>query len=174
MTCTSISKFDLSTLEYAKYLVKNLLKSLLHINLVLGVSDSAGDSALNPFFQVESLPENCTWSVTTIGKAHRQLRALSQLHGGICSPCNRICTNLKKTNRFITWSRFRGWLSWLKSTAAKLPPRPKRGKSLDCQSGRSSASALRPAILRKAKSSVQVLFFLSFSFLSGFINFIIN
>jgi 3-keto-5-aminohexanoate cleavage enzyme len=78
-----IEIFDLSALEYAKYLVKKeILKPPLHFNLVLGVPGSAGGSARNLFFLVESLPANCTWSVTAIGKAHRQLSALGLVLGG--------------------------------------------------------------------------------------------
>ena len=78
-----IEVFDLSALEYAKYLVKKeILKPPLHINLVHGVPGSMSGSARNLFFLVESLPENCTWCVTAIGKAHRQLSALGLALGG--------------------------------------------------------------------------------------------
>jgi 3-keto-5-aminohexanoate cleavage enzyme len=78
-----IEVFDLSALEYAGYLVKKkILKEPLHINLVLGVPGSMGGSARNLFFLVESLPENCTWCITAIGKAHRQLSALGLVLGG--------------------------------------------------------------------------------------------
>jgi 3-keto-5-aminohexanoate cleavage enzyme len=78
-----IEVFDLSALEYAGYLVKKkILKEPLHINLVLGVPGSMGGSARNLFFLVESLPENCTWCITAIGKAHRQLSALGLALGG--------------------------------------------------------------------------------------------
>ncbi len=78
-----IEVFDLSALEYAKYLVKKeILKPPLHINLVLGVPGSMGGTARNLFFLVESLPANCTWCVTAIGKAHRQLSALGLVLGG--------------------------------------------------------------------------------------------
>jgi len=75
--------FDLSALEYAKYLVKKeMLKTPLHINLVLGVPGSAGGSVRNLFFLIESLPTDCTWSVTSIGRSHRQLSALGVVLGG--------------------------------------------------------------------------------------------
>ncbi len=78
-----IEVFDLSALEYARYLVKKkIIKDPLHINLVLGVPGSLGGTARNLFFLVESLPENCTWCVTAIGKAHRQLSALGLALGG--------------------------------------------------------------------------------------------
>jgi 3-keto-5-aminohexanoate cleavage enzyme len=78
-----VEVFDLSALEYAKYLVrKAVLKVPLHINLVLGVPGSAGGSARNLFFLIESLPKDCTWSVTSIGWSHRQLSALGLVLGG--------------------------------------------------------------------------------------------
>ncbi len=78
-----IEVFDLSALEYAGHLVKKkIIKEPLHINLVLGVPGSMGGAARNLFFLVESLPENCTWCVTAIGKAHRQLSALGLALGG--------------------------------------------------------------------------------------------
>jgi len=49
---------------------------------VLGVPGSLSGSARNLFFLVESLPQNCTWTVTAIGKAHRQLSALALVLGG--------------------------------------------------------------------------------------------
>ncbi|MBM4235226.1 MAG: 3-keto-5-aminohexanoate cleavage protein [Firmicutes bacterium] len=78
-----VEVFDLSALEYAQYLVKKkILKEPLQINLVLGVPGSLSGSARNLFFLVESLPQNCTWSVTAIGKAHRQLSVLGLALGG--------------------------------------------------------------------------------------------
>ena len=78
-----IEIFDLSALEYALYLVgKELLKPPLHINLVLGVPGSLQGIPRNLFFLVENLPEDCTWSVTGIGKSHRQLSALALVLGG--------------------------------------------------------------------------------------------
>ena len=78
-----IEVFDLSALEYALYLVKKkILKEPLQINLVLGVPGSIGGSARNLFYLVESLPPKCTWSVTSIGRSHRQLSALGLVLGG--------------------------------------------------------------------------------------------
>ncbi len=78
-----VEVFDLSALEYARYLVKkDILKEPLHINLVLGVPGSMGGSARNLFFLVQSLPPKCTWSVTAIGKTHWQLSALGLVLGG--------------------------------------------------------------------------------------------
>ena len=78
-----IEVFDLSALEYALYLSeKGLLKPPLHINLVLGVPGSLQGTPCNLFFLVDNLPEGCTWSVTSIGKSHRQLSALALVLGG--------------------------------------------------------------------------------------------
>lgn len=78
-----IEVFDLSALEYALYLAeKGLLKPPLHINLVLGVPGSLQGTPRNLFFLVGNLPEGCTWSVTSIGKSHRQLSALALILGG--------------------------------------------------------------------------------------------
>ncbi len=78
-----IEIFDLSNLEYALHLTeKGLLKEPLHINLVLDVPGSLRGTARNLFFLVESLPKGCTWSVTSIGKSHRQLSALALVLGG--------------------------------------------------------------------------------------------
>jgi 3-keto-5-aminohexanoate cleavage enzyme len=78
-----VEVFDLSALEYANYLVtKGLLDEPLHINLVLGVPGSLQGLPRNLFFLVESLPPGCSWSVTSIGKSHRQLSALALVLGG--------------------------------------------------------------------------------------------
>jgi 3-keto-5-aminohexanoate cleavage enzyme len=78
-----IEVFDLSALEYALYLSeKGLLNPPLHINLVLGVPGSLQGSPRNLFFLVENLPPDATWSVTAIGKSHKQLSALALVLGG--------------------------------------------------------------------------------------------
>lgn len=78
-----IEVFDLSALEYALFLVgKGLLKEPLHINLVLNVPGSLQGNPRNLFYLIESLPADCTWSVTSIGKSHRQLSALAIILGG--------------------------------------------------------------------------------------------
>lgn len=78
-----IEAFDLSALEYASYLMKKgLLKAPLHVNLVLNVPGSLQGTPRNLFFLMESIPAGCTWSVTSIGKSHRQLSALALVLGG--------------------------------------------------------------------------------------------
>jgi 3-keto-5-aminohexanoate cleavage enzyme len=78
-----IEVFDISALEYAAYLAdKKLIKKPMHVNLVFGVPGSMGGSTRNLFFLLESLPADCTWSVTSIGKSHRQLSALAIVLGG--------------------------------------------------------------------------------------------
>ena len=78
-----VEVFDLSALEYAQHLVgKGVLDKPLHVNLVLGVPGSIGGSPRNLFFLRESLPEECTWTVTSVGKSHYQLSALAIVLGG--------------------------------------------------------------------------------------------
>lgn len=78
-----IEVFDLAMLEHALYLVdKGLLEEPLHINLVLGVPGSLSGTARNLSFLVESLPENCTWMATAIGKCHRPITTLAMAMGG--------------------------------------------------------------------------------------------
>jgi 3-keto-5-aminohexanoate cleavage enzyme len=78
-----VEVFDLSALEYANYLAtKELLNEPLHVNLVLGVPGSLQGLPRNLFFLVESLPPGCSWSVTSVGKSHRQLSALALVLGG--------------------------------------------------------------------------------------------
>jgi len=78
-----IEVFDLSALEYSLYLSeKGFLKPPLHINLVLGVPGSMQGTPRNLFFLLENLPEGSTWSVTAIGRSHRQLSALALILGG--------------------------------------------------------------------------------------------
>lgn len=78
-----IEIFDLSMLEHAVFLAgKGILKTPMHINLVLGVPGSLSGDPRNLFFLVESLPKDSTWSVTSIGKSHRHLSALTMALGG--------------------------------------------------------------------------------------------
>lgn len=78
-----IEVFDLSALDNAKCLVeKGLLQPPLHINLVLGVPGSIQGTPRNLFFLLENLPPGSTWTVTSIGKSHRQLSALAIILGG--------------------------------------------------------------------------------------------
>jgi len=78
-----VEVFDLSALEYAIYLAdKGVLKKPMHINLVFDVPGSIRGTARNLFFLVENLPVDCTWSVTSIGRSHRQLSALALVLGG--------------------------------------------------------------------------------------------
>ncbi len=75
--------FDLSMIETALYLFKKgLLKAPLHFNLVLNVPGSLKGSARNLFILKESLPAQCTWTVTAIGKSHKRLCALALILGG--------------------------------------------------------------------------------------------
>jgi 3-keto-5-aminohexanoate cleavage enzyme len=78
-----IEVFDISALEHAAYLAdKGFINKPMHINLVFGVPGSMGGIPRNLFFLIESLPAGCTWSVTSVGKSHRQLSALAIILGG--------------------------------------------------------------------------------------------
>lgn len=78
-----VEVFDLSALEYAVYLAgKGVLKEPMHINLVFDVPGSMRGTPRNLFFLAENLPAGCTWSVTSIGRSHRQLSALALVLGG--------------------------------------------------------------------------------------------
>jgi 3-keto-5-aminohexanoate cleavage enzyme len=78
-----IEVFDISALETAVYLAEHgFIKEPMHINLVLGVPGSMSGIPRNLFFLLESLPDGCTWSITSVGKSHRQLSALGLVLGG--------------------------------------------------------------------------------------------
>ncbi len=75
--------FDLSMIDgAAKLLKKGLLKNPLHFNLVLNVPGSLKGTPRNLFLLKESLPTQCTWTVSAIGKSHKQLVALALILGG--------------------------------------------------------------------------------------------
>ncbi len=75
--------FDLSMINNALHLVKKgLLSEPLHFNLVLNVPGSLQGTIKNLFILRESLPENCTWTVSAIGKSHKKLSALALLLDG--------------------------------------------------------------------------------------------
>ncbi len=75
--------FDLSMIDNALYLLhKGLLKEPLHFNLVLNVPGSLKGTPRNLFMLKESLPPRCTWTVSAIGKSHKQLIALALILGG--------------------------------------------------------------------------------------------
>lgn len=113
-----IEVFDLSALEYASYLVsKRILAAPLHINLVLGVPGSMGGSARNLFYLIESLPKGCTWSVTSVGRSHRQLSALAIILGGhvrtgledvTCFKPEEPVSNLQLVQRLVNLTRAYG------------------------------------------------------------------
>ena len=75
--------FDLSMIDNAKYLVKKgLLAEPVRYNLVLNVPGSLKGTAKNLMILKESLPNNCTWQVTAVGKSHQELTALALVLGG--------------------------------------------------------------------------------------------
>ncbi len=75
--------FDLSMIDGAMALLKKgLLVAPLHFNLVLNVPGSLKGTPRNLFLLKESLPLQCTWTVSAIGKSHKQLIALALILGG--------------------------------------------------------------------------------------------
>lgn len=113
-----IEVFDLSALEYAKYLIgKGILETPLHINLVLGVPGSLAGTPRNLFFLLENLPDASTWSVTSIGRSHAQLSALAIVLGGhvrtgledvIELEKGQPISNLQLVNRLVNIARAYG------------------------------------------------------------------
>ena len=78
-----IECFDLSMISNARWLLKKgVLKGPLHFNLVLGVRGSIEGTPRNLMYMVDSLPENCTWTVTAIGRSHMSLIPMAIAMGG--------------------------------------------------------------------------------------------
>lgn len=78
-----VEVFDAAMLYNAIYLSKKgMLAAPMHINLVLGVPGSLPASPKNLFFLYESLPENCTWTITAIGRQHVELSTIALALGG--------------------------------------------------------------------------------------------
>jgi 3-keto-5-aminohexanoate cleavage enzyme len=78
-----IEIFDLSMIANAGYLCKKgLFREPLHYNLVLNVPGSLDGTAKNLYILKESLKEGSTWTVSAIGKSHRDLTALALLLNG--------------------------------------------------------------------------------------------
>ncbi len=75
--------FDLAMIDGALNLLKKgLLKEPLHFNLVLNVPGSLKGTPKNLFILKESLPPQCTWTVSAIGKSHKNLMALALVLDG--------------------------------------------------------------------------------------------
>jgi len=78
-----IECFDLAMISNAQWLLKKgILTGPLHFNLVLGVKGSIEGTPRNLMYMVDSLPENCTWNVTAIGKSHMKLIPIAIAMGG--------------------------------------------------------------------------------------------
>lgn len=75
--------FDTGMIPSAMRLLKEgLLSQPLHFNLVLGVPGGAAGTIKNLLHMVESLPSNCTWTVSGIGAAQLPLTTAAILLGG--------------------------------------------------------------------------------------------
>ncbi|GAB4503933.1 MAG: 3-keto-5-aminohexanoate cleavage protein [Anaerolineales bacterium] len=75
--------YDTGMIPAALRLLKEeLLSEPLHFNLVLGVPGGAAGTLKNLLHMVESLPSNCTWTVSGIGAAQLPLTTAAILLGG--------------------------------------------------------------------------------------------
>jgi len=78
-----IEVFDVAMLSNAVHLAKKgLLASPMQINLVMGVPGSLPATPKNLFFLYESLPADCTWTITAIGRRHVELTTMALALGG--------------------------------------------------------------------------------------------
>ncbi|SNS65057.1 3-keto-5-aminohexanoate cleavage enzyme [Anaerovirgula multivorans] len=78
-----IEAFDMGMIDNARYLLKKgILTGSLHFNLVMNVPGSISGTPRNLIHMVESLPQDSTWSVTAIGKAHVPLLTMAIAMGG--------------------------------------------------------------------------------------------
>lgn len=75
--------FEPGFINTAKYLArKSYLKQPLHFNLLLGSLGSIPADMRDLVYLVESLPKNCTWSATGIGRFQTQINVAAILMGG--------------------------------------------------------------------------------------------
>ncbi len=78
-----IEVFDTGMIDTALRLCdEGLLESPLHFDFVLGVPGAMGASQRNLEFLVNSIPENCTWSVAGMGRHELPLARFAVEHGG--------------------------------------------------------------------------------------------
>lgn len=78
-----IEAFDISMVDNAVfYLKKGILKPPLNFNLVFNVPGSMSGTPKNLLHMVEILPQNSTFSVTTIGKMQTDLITMAVILGG--------------------------------------------------------------------------------------------
>ncbi len=78
-----IEIFDTAMISNAQWLLKKgVLRNPLHFNLVMNVPGSIKGTSKNLLFMVESLPDNCTWTVSGIGNAHIPMISMAILLGG--------------------------------------------------------------------------------------------
>jgi len=78
-----LEMFDTGMIPAAMRLLKEgLLNEPLHFNLVLGVPGGAAGTIKNLLHMVESLPPDCTWTVSGIGAAQLPLTTTAIMLGG--------------------------------------------------------------------------------------------
>ena len=82
-TKPEIEVFDTAMLWNALRLVDSgVLSAPLHINLVMGMPGSQPATPAALLYLYDNLPENCTWSVSIIGKEHVALSTMALALGG--------------------------------------------------------------------------------------------
>ncbi|MCL1993944.1 MAG: 3-keto-5-aminohexanoate cleavage protein [Spirochaetes bacterium] len=78
-----IEVFDAAMLHNAVHMAsKGVLSAPLQFNFVLGVPGSLPATPKNLFYLYESLPAECTWTVTAIGRRQVELAAMALALGG--------------------------------------------------------------------------------------------
>jgi len=78
-----IECFDMGHISTAMYLVKkNLIKSHLHFDFVMGVPGGIAASVRNLVAMVENIPNEATWSVAGIGKNEFKMATAAIAMGG--------------------------------------------------------------------------------------------
>ncbi len=78
-----IEAFDCGMISNASFLLKKgILKDSLHFNMVMNVPGSIQGTIKNLLFMTEIIPQNSTWTVCGIGKAHVSMITAGILLGG--------------------------------------------------------------------------------------------
>jgi 3-keto-5-aminohexanoate cleavage enzyme len=105
--------FEPGFINTAKYLVgKGLIKKPLHFCLLLGSLGSISANLSDLTFLVSSLPAECTWSATGIGRFQTQINVAAMLMGGHVRvgiedsiyfhyPTQELATNKKLVERLV-------------------------------------------------------------------------
>ncbi len=83
--------FDCGHLHNLKYFVKSgILKAPLHLQFIMGVTGAMPGNIESLGFMVPYLPEDCTWSISGIGKAH-----MPMMLAGLAAGCDGLRVGLE-------------------------------------------------------------------------------